>query len=80
MSRNYSCTYCNFSRCWCDFMHIPSFLYNCRFFPQVLFIGGSTPQMLKYLEIECHIGKEDASVLPDEDEVKIYIWKLTAID
>lgn len=40
------------------------------FFFQVLFIGGSTPQMLKYLEIECHIGKDDASVPPDEDEVK----------
>lgn len=41
-----------------------------EFFSQVLFIGGSTPQMLKYLEIECHIGKDDTSVPPDEDEVK----------
>lgn len=29
--------------------------------------------MLKYLEIECHIGKDDASPLPDEDEVKIFM-------
>lgn len=42
-------------------------------FSQVLFIGGSTPQMLKYLEIECHIGKDDASALPDEDEVKKFM-------
>jgi hypothetical protein len=37
---------------------------------QVLFIGGSTPQLLKYLEIECHLFKDDAtSQLIENEEV-----------
>lgn len=35
---------------------------------QVLFIGGSTPQLLKYLEIECHVVKDDATIQLIENE------------
>ncbi|KAG0622406.1 hypothetical protein M758_3G095100, partial [Ceratodon purpureus] len=47
-------------------IYLTSTLFTIFF--TVLFIGGSTPQLLKYLDIECHVVKDDANAQLIENE------------